>query len=144
MVSETFGIPVAELTSGAPHIIAEDKISSKEIRLEGSGIDMLLDSLRFPYVLMLLFTLMLADALITEYLVNSGLASEGNPFMQGPLSGGYFMPVKIIGAWLSALILASIHRHNPKLAAAVAWAFVVVYCVTVYWNIGGFIAHLGY
>jgi|MudIll2142460700_1097286.scaffolds.fasta_scaffold174932_2 hypothetical protein len=144
MVSETSGIPRTELTSGAPYIIAEEKLSSRELRLEERGIDLLLDSLSFPYVLMLLAGLMLADGLITEYLVNSGVASEGNPFMQGPLSGGYFMPVKIIGAWLSALILASIHRHNPKLAAAVAWAFIVVYCVTVYWNIGGFIAHLGY
>ena len=93
-------------------------------------------------MLMLLAGLMLADGLITEYLVVSGLALEGNPFMQGPLTGGYFMPVKIAGAWLSALILASIHRHTPKIAAVVAWMFIAVYAGIVYWNIGEYIAHL--
>jgi hypothetical protein len=125
----------------APFITKEAKW---DIRSANLGINALLDSLRFPFVLMLLAGLMLADGLITEYLVNSGIASEGNPFMQGPLAGGYFMPVKIIGTWLSTLILASIHHHNPRIAAAVAWVFIVVYTITIYWNIGGFISHSGY
>jgi hypothetical protein len=139
MVSE---VTPKSSTMGIPSITVEPEFTLREISSEGIGIDLLLDSLRFPFVLMLLASLMLADGLITEYLVNTGISSEGNPFMQGPLAGGYFLPVKIIGAWLSALILASIHRHNPKLAAAVAWIFIVVYTVTVYWNIGGFMPNV--
>jgi hypothetical protein len=133
---------LSDITTAEPYIEEEAKFTSREVPLREIGIDLLLDSVRFPFVLMLLAGLMLADGLITEYLVISGLTLEGNPFMQGPLAGGYFMPVKIAGAWLSALILSSIHRHAPKIAAAVAWVFIAVYAGIVYWNIGQFIAHL--
>ena len=129
---------------GTPYIAVDQDFTLRETSTGGIEINLLLQSLRFPFVLMLLAGLMLADGLITEYLVNFGITSEGNPFMRGALAGSYFMPVKIIGAWLSALILASIYQHNPKLAAGVAWVFVGIYTVTIYWNIGEFISNLPY
>ena len=95
-----------------------------------------LNSVRFRYVLMLLVSLILADGLITEFLINSGLAWESNPVMRGLLPTGYFMLTKTIGAVLATLLLASIYRQQPKMAVVSSWIFVLVYTGIVYWNLG--------
>jgi len=62
-------------------------------RIRGTGL------VRFPYLLVLLAALVLADRLITVFLVAGGLGREGNPFLRGIVDnqahlggfvGGYF------------------------------------------------------
>jgi hypothetical protein len=101
-----------------------------------------LNSIRFKYLLMLLVSQHQADGLITEYLVGSGRAWEGNPFLRKPLENGNLMPLKIIGVLVSSLILASIYRTNSKMAVVAAWFFTIVYTGIVYWNIGGVLLSL--
>jgi hypothetical protein len=96
-----------------------------------------LNSVRFRYVLLLLASLILADGIITEYVIQSGTAWEGNPFMRGLLPTGYFMLVKIVGALLVILLLSSIYKQQPKMALVATWLFVLVYTGIVYWNLGG-------
>jgi hypothetical protein len=96
-----------------------------------------LNSVGFRYVLLLLVALVLADGLITEFVINSGIAWESNPLMRGLLPTGHFMLIKVAGSVLVALILADMYRHHPKLAANTAWLFVLVYTGIVYWNLSG-------
>ncbi len=91
---------------------------------------------RFRYVLMLLVGLVLADGVITEFIVNSGLGAEGNPFLQGIVSAGNLMPIKIATAALSAILLGLISQRLPKGAALVSWSFIVIYTLILYWNLG--------
>jgi hypothetical protein len=96
-----------------------------------------LDSLRFPFVVLLLMGLMLADGTISEFIVRAGLGRESNPVMRFFLASGSFMPVKIAGALLAALLLSGMYRRNSKTAIKAAWLFVSVYTVIVFWNVGG-------
>jgi hypothetical protein len=96
---------------------------------------LLLKSVRFRYVLLLLVGLVLADGLITQFLITSGIAREGNTFLRGLLATGDFMPIKIAGALLSALLLVRINRHQPKMAIVTSWCFIAIYTGIVYWNI---------
>jgi hypothetical protein len=103
-----------------------------------------LDSIRFQYVMMLLVGLVLADGVITEYLVGSGLSWEGNPLLRNPLESGTLMPLKLGGALISTLLLASIYRTNRKMAMVASWLFIILYTCIVYWNIGGVLLSLNH
>jgi len=93
--------------------------------------------LRFRYKLLLLIALVVADGLITEFLINYKISTEANPFLHKILETGNLIPVKVAGAILCALILAHISKSQPKLAAITVWCFIAFYAVVVYWNIGG-------
>jgi hypothetical protein len=93
--------------------------------------------IRFPYVLMLLVSLVVADGIITEYLVNSGIGREGNPLLQNILAGGNLMPVKIAGVLLSVLLLGAANKRSPKWTAVVYWSFIAFYTLILYWNLAG-------
>jgi hypothetical protein len=99
----------------------------------------MLDSVCFRYGLLLLVGLVIADGIITQFIINSGLGWESNPFMRIFLSNGHFMLVKVGGSVLVALLLADMYRHHAKTARVAAWLFVLVYTGIVYWNIGGFL-----
>ena len=96
-----------------------------------------LTSVPFRYALLLLVGLIIADGYITEYIIKQGLGREGNPFMLGLLPTGYFMPVKIAGSILVALLLWHIYRKQPGMARVATWLFILVYTGIVYWNVGG-------
>lgn len=95
---------------------------------------------RYIFMLLLLMGLMLADASITQFLISTGLAYEGNPLLRGFLTAGNFMWVKITGGMLSALVLWDISRRYLRIASITSLIFIVVYTVIVYWNMAaGFI-----
>jgi hypothetical protein len=94
-------------------------------------------SVRYRYVLLLLSALVMADGVITEFIINSGRGWESNPFMSGLLPTGWFLPVKMAGSLLVVLIMASVYRQQPKMAVVASWIFVAVYTGIVYWNICG-------
>ena len=90
---------------------------------------------RFHYLLLLLIAAVIADGLITEFLVNYGIGKELNPFLRNFVADGNLILVKIIGALLSALILEHIYRRQPKMAVVTTYFFVAVYGGLIYWNI---------
>ncbi len=94
-----------------------------------------LNIVRFRYVLLLLMGLVLADGFITQFLVGSGIAWEGNPLLRGLAATGNLTAVKIIGSLVCALLLVSIRRHQPRMASITAWSFIGIYTLIVYWNI---------
>jgi hypothetical protein len=74
------------------------------------------------------------DGLLTELLLNRGMAREVNPFLQ-PLVGDIgFMILKVVGALLVAFILWDVYRRFPKVAVIVTWVAVAGYGGIVLWN----------
>lgn len=97
---------------------------------------------RFPYLLALLVGLVLADGLMTEFLIAGGLGQEGNLFLHGILGSGNLIALKAVGATVSAVILWDVHRRHPGLAFAATLAFIAVYTGIVYWSIFVFVSNL--
>jgi len=83
-----------------------------------------------------------ADGLITEYLVGSGIGQEANVFLRSTLIRGDFMLVKIAGVLLSGLMLWNINKHSPKVATITVWSSILLYTGIVFWNLGMFLSSL--
>jgi hypothetical protein len=91
------------------------------------------------YLLVLLIVLVIADGVLTQFLVNGGLAREGNPLLQ-PLVGNVgFIVLKVAGVLLCAFILWDIYRRFPRVAVIATSCFVFAYGVIVLWNSSIFI-----
>jgi hypothetical protein len=89
---------------------------------------------KMKWLIGLLVGLVVADGVLTNILVNNGLAREGNPLLE-PLIGDIgFLIVKVVGALACALILWDISRRYPKLARYATCFFLVVYSGIVLWN----------
>jgi len=99
------------------------------IKLYFSGIH------RIIYILGALVVLTIADGVITNYLINSGLASEANPLMKNLAGDAGFIALKVVSAMVCAVILWDIYKRWPKAALVAIWCFIAVYAVIVSWNI---------
>jgi hypothetical protein len=82
-----------------------------------------------------LFAAIVADGIITRYLVHNGFAQEGNPFMVYWVVEDKLLSVKILGGLLAALYLWSIHRRFPKLSIIFTSVFLTGYLLIVCWNL---------
>ena len=67
--------------------------------------------------------LIVADGLITHYLIKHGLGREGNPFLQNFVGEQTFLVIKVAGALLCALILWDIYKRRPKMAMMSSMGF---------------------
>ena len=97
---------------------------------------------QIQYLLVTLVALMVADGVLSQFLVIHGLGYELNPFMNVLIGKDYFLLIKMAGALLCALILWDVHKTRPRIALASSLFFVVSYTVLVYWNLGIYIAAL--
>jgi hypothetical protein len=94
---------------------------------------------RLGYLLALLVALVIADGLLTEFLISSRIGREGNIFLAGLVSGGGLIWVKVIGALVSAIILWDVGQRHPRLAFGFTLFFVAAYTGIVVWNISVFL-----
>jgi len=86
------------------------------------------------YLLVTLVAFVILDGLLTELLLDMGMAREGNPFLQ-PLVGDIgFMILKVVGALLCAFILWDIYKRLPRVAVIATWIAVAGYGIIVVWN----------
>jgi hypothetical protein len=86
------------------------------------------------YLLGILVLFVVLDGVLTHWLIDGGIAREGNPFLQ-PLVGDIgFIILKLVGALLCAFILWDVYRHFPKVAVAATWCGVTFYGAIVLWN----------
>ena len=89
---------------------------------------------KMKYLLVTLVAFVVLDGLLTELLLDGGLAREVNPFLQ-PLVGDIgFMVLKVVGALLCAFILWDIYKRFPRVAVIATWIAVAGYGVIVVWN----------
>ena len=86
------------------------------------------------YLLGILIIFVVADGLLTNSLIEMGIAREGNPFLQPIVGDVGFLVLKAVGALLCAVILWDIYKRLPKVALIATSFFVVFYGVIVLWN----------
>jgi hypothetical protein len=98
---------------------------------------------KFQYLLAVLVGLVLADGYLTQFLVDSGLGREANPFLGNIIDNGNLIALKLVGALISSLILWDIHRRHPRLASVSTLLCVVAYTGIVCWNIYSLIISQG-
>ena len=91
------------------------------------------------YLLGLLIGLEISDGVVTQFLVEGGLAREGNPFLRSIVGEANFMVLKVVGAILCVLILWDIYKRFPKVALISTSCFVMAYGAIVLWNLGLFL-----
>ena len=87
------------------------------------------------YLLGLLVFFVITDGLLTNLLVNDGLAREGNPFLQPIVGDVGFIILKVVGALICAFILWDVYRRFPRVALVCTLCFAVCYGGIVFWNL---------
>jgi hypothetical protein len=91
------------------------------------------------YILYTLFGVIVADGLITQFLVTGGHGSEGNPFLTAWVGHGWFLAIKVSGAFLATLLLWINYNARPRLIYIVAVVFLVFYTAILLWNLFVFV-----
>jgi hypothetical protein len=87
------------------------------------------------YTLYTLFCIVVADGLLTHFLVTGGYGEEVNPFMRAWISHGGFLAIKVSGAFLATLLLWIKYNARPRLVYAITVTFLVFYTIIVFWNL---------
>jgi hypothetical protein len=82
-----------------------------------------------------LFAAVVADGIITKYLVSKRFAIEGNPFLGDWVQNDAFYILKIFGALLVLLYLWSIYKRHPQLSIAFSCLLLAAYTYIVLWNL---------
>ena len=87
------------------------------------------------FMLYTLFCLIVADGLITQFLVTNGHASEVNPFLQTWVGQDLFLAIKISGAFLATLLLWIKYNTETKSVYRITAVFLAFYTSIVFWNL---------
>ena len=82
-----------------------------------------------------LFAAVVADGVITKFLVHNGFASEGNPFLKHWVLEDKFLSIKILGGLLAVFYLWGINRRHPKLSICFSSILLAGYTFIVGWNL---------
>jgi len=82
-----------------------------------------------------LFALIVADGLITQFLVSNGYGLEMNPFLQAWVEQDLFLAIKVSGAFLAILYLWLKHSTRPKLVFTVTLLALMFYICVIFWNL---------
>ena len=86
------------------------------------------------YILYLLLALVVADGILSNFLVLQNMGVELNPFLKNLVGGGYLLPLKAGGALLAIVMLYGIYKRAPRAATICSLSFVVFYTAILYWN----------
>ena len=82
-----------------------------------------------------LFGLIVADGLLTKFLVINGHALEMNPFLQAWVGQESFLAIKVSGAFLATLLLWIKYNAKPKPIYIITVVFLAFYTSIVFWNL---------
>ena len=92
-------------------------------------------SQRFRLLLLTLVLLVVADGVISQFLLTNRFGLEGNPLLRRWVGEDSFLLVKSLGALIAALILWDVYKRFPRVAFIATTGFVVLYTAVVYWNL---------
>jgi hypothetical protein len=98
-----------------------------------------IESRTVRYTLYVLFGIIVADGLLSQFLVTGGYGSEGNPLLMSLVGGESFLGIKIAGAFLATLFLWIKYNARPRLVNTVAVVALAFYTAIVYWNLFAFV-----
>ena len=91
---------------------------------------------RFTQLIAVMVLLIVADGIISQYLVLNGLGQESNPFLKVLVGADVFLAVKVAGGLLAGLILFHLYRSRPAVAFRSTIVFVIFYVAILFWNLG--------
>lgn len=94
-----------------------------------------IESRTVRYTLYALFCIIVADGLITQFLVTGGHGSEVNPFLRAWVNHGLFLAIKVSGAFLATLLLWINYNVKPRLVYTITAAILAFYTIVVLWNL---------
>lgn len=77
---------------------------------------------------------MLLDTVATHFMVSRGFVSEGNPIMAVLLKSGQFVPFKVSGLLLCAVLLWMVYRRYPRLAVYSVLGSSLICAGILFWN----------
>jgi len=98
-----------------------------------------IESRTVRYTLYVLFGIIIADGLLSQFLVTGGYGLEANPLMAPFVGGGSFLTIKISAAFLATLFLWIKYNTRPKLVYKITVVALGLYTTIVYWNLFTFI-----
>jgi Domain of unknown function (DUF5658) len=99
-----------------------------------------IESRKVRYTFCALFCLVIADGLITQFLVTHEGIPELNPFMGALLGQGrVFMAVKISGAFVATLLLWKNYNARPRLVFTITAVGLALYITIIYLNLFAFL-----
>ena len=101
-----------------------------------------IESRTVRYTLYVLFGIIVADGLISQFLVTGGYGSEINPLLIHLVGRDSFLAIKISGAFLATLFLWIKYNDKPRLVYTVAVVALGFYTIIVYWNLFVFLLML--
>lgn len=87
------------------------------------------------YTFYALFCIIVADGLITQFLVTGGHGLEVNPFLRAWVSHELFLAIKVSGAFLATLLLWIKYNVRPRLIYTITVMFLAFYTAVVFWNL---------
>jgi hypothetical protein len=87
------------------------------------------------YTLYVLFGIIVADGLLSQFLVAVGYGLEINPLLVSWVGGDSFLAIKISAAFLVTLLLWIRYNTRPKLVYTVTVVALGFYTTIVYWNL---------
>jgi hypothetical protein len=94
---------------------------------------------RIEYLLGTLLSLVVADGLISQFLIKNGLGQEANPLLRVLVMENDFLVIKMCGAILCVIILWNIARRLPRLIFIFSTCLVGLYTAILFWNIAVFL-----
>jgi len=86
------------------------------------------------YILYVLFALIVADGILTDFLIVQKLGQEWNPFLKNIVGGEQFLSIKVCGAFLAIVIMWEIYKKQPGMAIVSSLCFLVLYTGIIYWG----------
>jgi len=94
-----------------------------------------IESRTVRYTLYVLFGTIVADGLISQFLVTGGYGLEVNPLLMSLVGRESFLAIKISGAFLATLLLWIKYSVKPRLVYTVTVVALGFYTTIVYWNL---------
>jgi hypothetical protein len=82
-----------------------------------------------------LFAAVVADGLITRHLVHSGLAREGNLFLEYWVVEDKLLTIKVCGGLLAVFALWNIYCRKPQASIVITSLFLLIYIGIICWNV---------
>jgi hypothetical protein len=98
-----------------------------------------IESPNVRYTLCVLFGLIVADGLISRFLVTGGYGAEGNPLLLSLVGGKSFLAIKTAGGFLATSLLWIKYNARPRLVYTIAVAALALYTIIIYWNLLAFL-----
>ena len=94
---------------------------------------------KIEYLLGTLLGLIVADGVISQFLIKEGIGHEANPFLKPLATSSDFLIIKLCGAILCVLILWNMAKRSPKLTLIFTTSVVFIYTAILFWNIAIYI-----